>query len=164
MSGDEFVSVYLAGAPRGQSRARSAGKGGHFVSVPKTVRRKGGRYAPNPVWYYREAVRRECRRALLEGAQPFTGAVEVRLQLWFPCGRYTDRIGQPHTPKPDGDNVLKLWQDAAELMGLLPEGDARVARNLTEKLWARDGGALFMIRPFQATPGPWPVDDDESLE
>src|SRR3546814_13544001 len=58
-----------------------------------------------------------------------------------------DRWGQPHTAKPDLDNVAKMVCDCMERAGALPRGDSRVSMGEMSKVWAERGGVYVTMRP-----------------
>ena len=43
------------------------------------------------------------------------------------------------------DNIGKLYADAAEAAGVLPEGDERIADGRVVKVWGETGGVLIEI-------------------
>jgi len=134
------IVVYVAGTPRPQPRPRFVN--GRVVSTGSKIAKM-----------YRAQVRGEC--ALVTFCQGVHhGPVDLNLELFF---RTADlkKVGTPHTSRPDGDNVLKLWQDCAEQAGLLPKGDAKVAKATVTKWWSAKAGAQMTIRPFE------PHDDGE---
>nr|WP_237267712.1 RusA family crossover junction endodeoxyribonuclease [Tardibacter chloracetimidivorans] len=86
---------------------------------------------------WRQAVELAARHAR---AKPFTGAVEIRMAFRFAVPKTRpEYLGQPHTAKPDGDNLAKAVMDVLEAVGLL-ENDCRVSRLTVEKRWAETAG------------------------
>lgn len=129
------VVVYVPGTPRPQPRPRFVG--GRVVST-------GSKHAK----LYRKVVEWACRVT-----EPVHGPVQVELDLWF-ATKDAKRHGQPHTARPDADNVAKLWMDCAERSGLLPKGDAKVADLTVRKRWSAEAGAQMTVRPLENLPAP----------
>jgi len=57
--------------------------------------------------------------------------------------RKQELLGQPHTHKPDCDNLEKIYFDA--LKGLLYKDDAQIAMSLTRKVWWKDSGVSIFV-------------------
>jgi Holliday junction resolvase RusA-like endonuclease len=133
------IVVYVAGTPRPQPRPRFVG--GRVVST-------GSKQAK----VYRSAVGTACLVEKLKRT-PASGAVDMELDFWF-ATKDTRRHGQPHTSRPDADNLAKLWMDCAERAGLLPKGDAKVARLTVRKTWSAEAGAQMTLRACENLPDP----------
>jgi Holliday junction resolvase RusA-like endonuclease len=86
------------------------------------------------------------------GAGTGAGAVDVWMRFHFATNK-AERIGQPHTFKPDGDNLAKLVLDVMERAGALPRGDQAVSSLTVEKVWATWGGVVVRMAPAVALGG-----------
>lgn len=75
------------------------------------------------------------------------GAVSVAMTFMFATPK-KERWNQPHTFRPDSDNIAKLVMDVMERVGLLPKGDARVATLEARKIWAKVGGVIVVMKPI----------------
>lgn len=132
-----MITVTVQGLPRAQPRARFIPGRARPVST-----------ASPAVKLYRAQVVRACRAAVerLSNKDRSMLAEPIALDLVAYFGTpKADRWHKAHTAKPDGDNVLKLWQDCAELAGLLPKGDARVVDARVRKLWGPNGCAVLVL-------------------
>jgi len=78
------------------------------------------------------------------------GALSVGLEFEMPTKDKT-RWGQPHTFRPDSDNLAKLALDAIVKAGLLAD-DAIVSSLIVRKTWAQDGGLACTINPDRRSP------------
>lgn len=137
------ITVHVEGMPKAQPRPRYVLKGRKVVVVSTTG---------EATRLYVEKVRQACRRALADhDGKPPIEAAHVRLDFYFES-RDPTRFGQPHTAKPDCDNLGKLWLDAAQhkTVGLLPKGDERVASLTITKRWARNAGTIMVLEPCAA--------------
>jgi Holliday junction resolvase RusA-like endonuclease len=108
-------SVFVEGAPRAQPRPRK-GRYGNF-------------YNPNSADSWKEAI----RIVFLTNRKPqITGAVYLKIRFSFhKKGIYGE---QPHTVKPDKDNLEKAVMDALTSIQIW-EDDCRVYGGNTEKYW-----------------------------
>ena len=140
------ITVYVKGTPRPQPRPRLVN--GHAISTGSKVAKA-----------YRTAVLAACKAARAKKGQ-IEGPVALELDLWFAYGRFNERAGLPHTIRPDGDNVLKLWQDCAQKAELMID-DSQVAYTLVRKRWSADAGALLRLTAFGDDPETTPDDDDD---
>lgn len=61
------------------------------------------------------------------------------------------RWGQPHTFRPDADNLAKLVLDAMMKAGLLAD-DSIVSSLLVRKTWAQEGGLVATIKLDHRSP------------
>lgn len=137
------ITVHVEGAPRPQPRPRYVLKGRKIIVVSTTG---------EATKLYVEKVRQACRRALDDhSGEPPIKAAHIRLDFYF-ASKDPTRFGQPHTARPDCDNLGKLWLDAAQhkTVKLLPAGDERVASLIVTKRWARDAGAIMVVEPCAA--------------
>ena len=75
---------------------------------------------------------------------PFDGPLELYTAWHFPlCGDHQD--GEFRISKPDTDNLQKLLKDVLTGLGYWVD-DARVAREITEKYWAKVPGIYIRLR------------------
>jgi Holliday junction resolvase RusA-like endonuclease len=88
----------------------------------------------------------------------FTTAVRVDMIFTFePPASGRDRLGQPHTQKPDKDNLEKLVLDALVKARVLAD-DSLAAAGEPLKLWGERAGVAVVVtelatRPAQAPTG-----------
>jgi len=140
------LQVYVRGTPRPQPRPRFVdGKAISTVSKPAKA--------------YRAVVLAMCKSVRAQCGQ-IKGPVSLTLELWFAHGKRRERSGQPHTLRPDGDNVLKLWQDCAQKAGLIEE-DSHVYAPSVDKRWAVTAGALMVVQAYDEVQDPTQRDDDD---
>lgn len=94
----------------------------------------------------------EARAGLVAGTGELPAWVageplDVEMVFRMPAARTSRRVaGEPHTIKPDVDNLGKMVLDAMESSGLLPGGDQRVAGLRCLKVFARVPGVLVRVR------------------
>lgn len=145
-----MIALHVNGTPRPQPRPRFVG--GRVVST-------ASRHAK----FWRNSVMREARVAL-DRVGPARGDVELDATFYFETPR-AERHGKPHTARPDADNLVKLVMDVLADAGILPKGDAVVARVISSKLWAAQPGAVIVLKPIGSS-GPELEDDlgAEALE
>lgn len=127
------------GTPRPKARARNIG--GRMVSTTGKLEK---------LW--RSAVDRAIARAVANRGDPtplFTGAVRVRMVFTFlaPPNK-PERVGQPHTFKPDADNLAKTVLDRMERGGVF-KNDSQVAQCPVEKWWGRRFGVVVTVEPIE---------------
>ena len=134
-----MITLHIVGTPRPQPRARFVGRGA-ARRVVSTANRQAKQW--------RNRVMAAARRAL-EAHGPQAGAVELVAAFYFETPD-AGRWGKPHTARPDADNLLKLVMDAIESAGLLPKGDAAIARTITSKAWAAQPGVVVTMGPSEA--------------
>ena len=130
MSNPTTLQVYVKGTPRPQPRPRFVD--GKVVST-----------ASKPAKAYRAVVLAACKSVYAQCGQ-IKGPIQLDLHLWFACGKHRDRVGNPHTFRPDWDNCAKLWQDCAQKAGLI-EDDSKVYLGQACKMWASHPGALLVL-------------------
>lgn len=140
------LQVYVKGTPRPQPRPRFVN--GKVVST-----------ASKPAKAYRAVVLAACKSVYAQCDQ-IKGPVNLSLQLYFKCGKHLDRIGKPHTSRPDWDNCVKLWQDCAQKAGLI-EDDSKVYLGSASKVWASEAGALLTLIALPDGPVTGQDDDDD---
>lgn len=129
------ITIHVAGVPRPLPRPRFVN--GRAVAIADKKARA-----------WKMAVEAASKRALAAVPSPVLGAARVRCSFYMPTAK-AERWGQPHTARPDADNLAKMALDCLERAGVLPKGDAVVAQLQTDKLWARAGGAVIEVRPWQ---------------
>jgi len=85
--------------------------------------------------------------AMAKQAKPFAGelgsALSVVLVFRFPT-KAADRLGKPHTFRPDSDNLAKLVLDCMMRAGLIGD-DASVSSLSIRKTWASDAGVDVLV-------------------
>lgn len=117
--------------PEGKARARATTIGG-----------KPRLYTPKTTVAYETALATFAKAAMLRaGLAPATGPLRVDIDAWFarPKSHAKGRGAsvEPHTSKPDKDNVEKAVLDA--LSGIAWSDDARIAQGETSKWWLPHG-------------------------
>lgn len=115
-------SMWVAGTPRPQPRPRFV-KGRVISTVD----------AGTKAWQH--AIR---SMAYMMRGEPITGAVRCRLRFDMPI-KDAKRHGQPHTGRPDVDNLAKLVMDQLTAAGIWGD-DAKVASLECHKVYAAKGG------------------------
>ena len=99
---------------------------------------------------YAAALRRAARAAVLNVGvdavrQAFAGrALSVSILWTFPTD-HPERLGHPHTFRPDKDNCEKLVLDCLQRAGALGGDDSRVALGLTQKIWGVQGTVAIRV-------------------
>lgn len=113
---------------------------------------------------WRLAVERAAREAVANRGDPvplFTGPVRVTLRFTFePPATERQRIGQPHTHKPDKDNLEKLVLDAMQRAGIFKD-DGQVAQGPVEKWWGERAGVVVLAEPIDAPRAQAPIEADD---
>lgn len=100
------------------------------------------------VSHHARAWRAAVRRALPREVPTFTGALEVSIAFVFrPADAMAERIGQPHTHKPDADNLAKLILDVLQGEKVIGD-DCKVAVLLTRKVWGEEACAMVRVTPL----------------
>lgn len=104
---------------------------------------------------WRKWVERAAFSAVMHRGDPvpvFRGPVRVRMVFTFePPRRERERIGTPHTHKPDTDNLAKLVMDAMQRAGVFHD-DALVAQCPVEKWWGERAGVVVLTELIDAAP------------
>ena len=124
--------VTLIGTPRALPRPRFVGAHQHPVSLTGHAKA------------YAQALERAARAVVLKVGvhtvqQEFAGhALAVSILWQFPT-MFRERWGQPHTFRPDKDNLEKMTLDCLQRAGALGGDDSRVALGSTAKLWGSAG-------------------------
>lgn len=97
---------------------------------------------------WRLAVDRAVRRAIADrghAAPLFRGAVRLSCTFTFePPAAAQDRIGKPHTHKPDASNLLKLVEDVMESAGVFAN-DCQVSQAVPRKEWGSPAGVSVLV-------------------
>ena len=82
------------------------------------------------------------------GGKSFSGGpVVLEVDFYF-ATRKAERWGQPHTIRPDADNLLKGLMDPLVKAGVLGD-DAQVTDPMPRKRWAQTAGAVIVIKPWR---------------
>ena len=118
---------------------------------------------------WRLAVARAAKRALEDaghGPGPaFSGSIGLSLAFLFrPGDKFAYRIGEPHTQRPDADNLAKGVMDVLQSVGVFAD-DAKVAELACRKVWSAQPGCHVRVWSIAPTPGPGegPQPDDGCL-
>ena len=146
MTNPTTLQVYVKGTPRPQPR-------------PRFVDGKAISTTSKPAKAYRAVVLAACKSVYAQCGQ-IKGPVRLDLTLYFKCGKYRDRIGKPHTFRPDWDNCVKLWQDCAKDAHLI-EDDSKVSLGSASKLWSEDAGAILLLNALPDGPMAGQDDNDD---
>ena len=121
-------AIWVGGRPRPQPRPRFV-KGRVISTVD----------AGTKAW--QQAIR---STAYMARGEPIHGAVRLKLVFHMPI-KDAKRHGQPHTGRPDVDNLAKLVMDQLTAAGVWAD-DAKVASLECSKLYAAKGGVGIEIR------------------
>lgn len=123
----------------------------HGKPVPKQrprMTRYGAVYTPAETIRFEKLV---AKSAISAGARPVSGPVSVELETVFPIpkswtkARKAAAEGQPHTQRPDLDNLVKSVLDG--LNGVAFADDSQVHSVASRKRWSSDcGDGLTIIR------------------
>ena len=118
-----MVRIILDGKPVAKSRPRFT--------------KRGFAYTPPTTVEYEKALKAEAESEM-NGRPPMECPVRVRLEYWFPIPKsYSKKkreelIGQPHTKKPDLDNLVKTL-DA--LNGVVFKDDSQIVDIRAQKMY-----------------------------
>lgn len=86
---------------------------------------------------------------------PLDAPVEVNLVFHisippsYSLKKRRELVGQPHTKKPDLDNLIKGFYDSAN--GILWIDDNRVCKCTATKVYATEPGVSWEVKPFEQT-------------
>lgn len=136
--------ITLAGTPRPLPRARHVPGRARPVSLTGKAK------------VYAQALQRAARAAVLNVGEDVirqafaSGGLALWLLAEFPTRR-SERWGQPHTHKPDGDNIAKMALDCLARAGALGGDDCRVSSVVTVKRWAARGSLSVRLEPVSNT-------------
>lgn len=134
-----IIEITIPGRPRQQDRPRVAPQGG-FVYKSRKQKQKEAEF----VDLVCDALGGRPREVIPAGV-PIEITVVSRFEI--PKSRRKDlRTGDPHTQKPDADNLTKFVKDC--LNGLIWHDDAQVYAEFATKLWTEnDPDTIVTIRP-----------------
>lgn len=137
----EALTFTVHGTPRPKSRPRFVR--GRVISTANPHEK---------LW--KKAVERAALAAVMYRGDPapvFRSAVRVRMVFYFePSGSRGELVGQPHTHKPDTDNIAKLVLDAMVRMKVLAD-DSLVADQPVEKWWGERAGVVVIAEPIDVS-------------
>jgi Holliday junction resolvase RusA-like endonuclease len=137
----EPFTFSVFGTPRGKSRPRWTGK--HMVSTANPHEKLWKRF-----------VERAAFAAVICRGDPlplFKGPVRCRMVFTFePPRSDRERIGTPHTLKPDKDNLEKLVLDAMTRAKVFRD-DSQVADGPVEKWWGDRAGVVVMVEQIDGS-------------
>jgi Holliday junction resolvase RusA-like endonuclease len=125
----------------------------HGQPVAKARHRysNGRTYTPDKTRFTEKAMGTHARIAM--GArEPFEGPVEMAVVFRIAPAKSRSKkwrrehAGEPHTQKPDADNLMKLVKDA--LNGIAYVDDSQVATSWATKVWAEgeSGSTEVVVR------------------
>lgn len=127
------VVLHVTGTPRPKQSVRWVD--GRAISVAATRKL---------LKLWTATLKAEARRSALD--RQLDGAIRVDIDFYFGTPK-AERWGQPHTHKPDKDNLEKAVLDA--LKGIVFTDDSRVASGSTAKWWAERAGAVIVVSEAQ---------------
>lgn len=134
-----IIEITIPGRPRHQERPRVARHGG-YVYKSKKQRENEAEF----IGLVLQALDGRPRDVI-----PANVPVELSAIYHFvipKSKRKHLRTGDPHTPKPDTDNLTKFVKDC--LNGLIWHDDAQVYTEFAVKLWTEeDADTIITIRP-----------------
>lgn len=142
-SGAEIASGWIPGTPAPLPRPRFVR--GRVVSW-RAAGRATGLWRGRVVSSLRTAA--EGLGDALEGAR---GACDFAVSLRFVFPTVDLALhGAPHGKRPDTDNLVKLWLDVAQEVGLLlGQDDSHVASIESWKVWGATGGCGWTLRALE---------------
>jgi Holliday junction resolvase RusA-like endonuclease len=92
---------------------------------------------------WRGTLEKEIRHAWSTSKKPFDCALIVDASFYFEAKK-ADRLGLPHTQRPDKDNLEKLCLDVLKKERVIKD-DALVVGGETTKEWQMNGGAVIAV-------------------
>lgn len=129
----------VAGTPRPQPRPRFVNGRAVSTASPKAK-----------LW--RAGVARAAKAAVAargDAVPLFRGPVQLRATFTFaPPDGAPERIGTPHTLKPDASNLLKLVEDVMEDCGVF-KNDSQISRGPPEKWWGSRPGVVIIVESME---------------
>ena len=122
------ISFKVPGIPQGKGRPRYTVRGGYVRT-----------YTPAGTARY-EASLVSAMKAVWQGREPLREPVRLSLLILFPrpkrmCWKRRPMPREPHTAKPDTDNVVKAVCDSLEKAGIVCN-DSKIWSVLAEKQYA----------------------------
>lgn len=117
--------IIIDGPPVAQKRARFARMGGFVKTYNPSSKEKLA---------LQEAIRRQWQE------DPLDGPISLHITFWMPMAASWSKkkkeahCMQPHTVKPDCDNLLKLLSDS--MTDIVFKDDAQVSRIEMTKIWS----------------------------
>lgn len=139
MTIDQIV-LHVHGTPRPKQSARFVD--GRAVGVTRTKRLQ-------KLWA--QQVVQACA-VIADRPNWLNGPLCADRVFWFGTDK-TERYGQPHTHRPDGDNLEKMMFDCMQSAGLIGNDSHVAGGSGPWKLWAPKPGAMIVLRPW--TPPDW---------
>ena len=150
------LTLMVMGSPKAKPRARGVPGRRRPVSMTGSAKR----YATALVERARVAVANLGGAGVLAAAWG-DGAVRVDILCVIATPR-AERWGQPHTHKPDKDNLEKMVLDCLTKAGALGGDDSRASQGETVKIWGQVGSMAVMVKPVG--PGARPAAAASALE
>jgi len=150
------ITFQVTGDPVGQPRTRSRAFIPRGQTKPRSMM-----YDPHTADGWKALIKLAAKPHT--PAQPFTGAVSVKLMFSFArpkshfrTGKFAGelKLGAPYfvTSKPDNDNLEKAtWDAITDLTGFWRD-DCQIAHNETLKIYGAAGGLVVEINPLEAAP------------
>ena len=135
-AGTPILSLRIKGDPKAQPRPRFAG--GRVIST----------VAP-AVKAWQADVQRACLDAdagFLNKADYSGSDKPLCIDVTFYIGtNKKERLGKPHTLKPDGDNLIKLIMDQMIKTGLIAADDCVMSHIIIRKAWCKPEGSGAVV-------------------
>lgn len=128
--GTKLFEVFVLGTPRPKAR-------------PRFIRGKVISTIGDHEKLWRDAIVKEIRTVWSGTVKPFDCALIVDASFYFEAKK-ADRLGQPHTFKPDKDNLEKLLLDILKKERVIKD-DALVCGGEVVKEWQMAGGAVIEV-------------------
>jgi len=126
--GEKLCSFVCLGTPRPKARPRFVK--GRVISTTS-----------DHELLWKTTLQKEVRR--LRPLKPYDGALMIDASFYFEA-KDADRLGQPHTHRPDKDNLEKLILDVLKKERVIKD-DALVAGGEVTKEWQMRGGVVLSI-------------------
>lgn len=141
------ITFNIPGKPFGKQRPRATARGG-FARV----------YTPQETVSFERQVGVIARQLF---DHPITGPVRIAVIATFaPAASWSKRkvaalVGQPHTQKPDSDNIVKAIKDSLNRIAWVD--DSQVAEMFVSKVWGQTNQTLVTIGPMGRETGICPT-------
>jgi Holliday junction resolvase RusA-like endonuclease len=141
------ITFIIPGKPFGKQRPRATARGG-FARV----------YTPRETVSFERQVG-AIAHPLFD--HPITGPVRVAIIATFaPAASWSKKkaaafVGQPHTQKPDADNIAKVVKDSLNRIAWVD--DSQVAEMFVSKVWGQTNQTLVTIEPMGRETGICPT-------